>query len=47
MSNALLIVLIFILMLFVYLSFLNILRTKSKLEELSIKLDYIENKLDK
>ena len=29
------------------LSFLNILRIKSKFEDLSTKLDYIENKLDK
>ena len=37
---------IFILVLIIYVSFLSILKIKSKVEELSIKLDYIENKLD-
>ena len=46
MINALIISLIFLLILIIYLSFLNILRIKSKVEELTIKLDYIENKLD-
>ena len=47
MLNVIVIVAIFILILVIYLSFLNILRIKSKVEELSAKLDYIENKLDK
>ena len=47
MLNAIVIGAIFILILVIYLSFLNILRIKSKVEELSTKLDYIENKLDK
>ena len=47
MFNAFVIGVIFILILVIYLSFLNILRIKSKVEELSTKLDYIENKLDK
>ena len=47
MLNVIVIVIIFILILVIYLSFLNILRIKSKVEELSTKLDYIENKLDK
>ena len=38
---------IFILVLIIYVSFLSILKIKSKVEELSIKLDYIENKLDR
>ena len=38
---------IFILVLIIYVSFLSILKIKSKVEELNIKLDYIENKLDK
>ena len=38
---------IFILVLIIYVSFLSILKIKSKVEELSVKLDYIENKLDK
>ena len=46
MMDALTISLIFLLILIIYLSFLNILRIKSKVEELTIKLDYIENKLD-
>ena len=37
---------IFILVLIIYVSFLSILKIKSKVEELSVKLDYIENKLD-
>lgn len=37
---------IFILVLIIYVCFLSILKIKSKVEELSIKLDYIENKLD-
>ena len=37
---------IFILVLIIYVSFLSTLKIKSKVEELSIKLDYIENKLD-
>ncbi len=47
MLNAIVIGVIFILILIIYLSFLNILRIKSKVEDLSTKLDYIENKLDK
>ena len=42
----LIIVLMFLVILMIYLTFLNILRIKSKVEELTIKLDYIENKLD-
>ena len=38
---------IFILVLIIYVSFLSILKIKSKVEELSLKLDYIENKLDR
>ena len=38
---------IFILVLINYVSFLSILKIKSKVEELSVKLDYIENKLDR
>lgn len=38
---------IFILVLIIYLSFLSILKIKSTIEELSVKLDYIENKLDR
>ena len=45
--NTLIITLIFLLILVIYLTFLNILKIKSKVEELNIKLDYIENKLDK
>ena len=37
----------FILVLIIYVSFLSILKIKSTVEELNIKLDYIENKLDK
>ena len=47
MLNVIVIGVIFIFILVIYLSFLNILRIKSKVEELSVKLDYIENKLDK
>jgi predicted Holliday junction resolvase-like endonuclease len=47
MLNTIVIAIIFVLILVIYLSFLNILRIKSKVEELSTKLDYIENKLDK
>ena len=47
MLDAIVIGVIFILILVIYLSFLNILRIKSKVEDLSTKLDYIENKLDK
>ena len=36
----------FILVLIIYVSFLSILKIKSTVEELNIKLDYIENKLD-
>ena len=46
MINAIIIAGIFILVLIIYVSFLSILKIKSKVEELSIKLDYIENKLD-
>ena len=38
---------IFMLVLIIYVSFLSILKIKSKVEELSVKLDYIENKLDR
>ncbi len=38
---------IFILVLIIYVSFLSILKIKSRVEELSVKLDYIENKLDR
>lgn len=38
---------IFILVLIIYVSFLSILKIKSKVEQLSVKLDYIENKLDR
>ena len=38
---------IFILVLIIYVFFLSILKIKSKVEELSVKLDYIENKLDR
>ena len=37
----------FILVLIIYVSFLSILKIKSTVEELSVKLDYIENKLDR
>ena len=47
MINTIIITLIFLLILVIYLTFLNILRIKSKVEKLSLKLDYIENKLDK
>ena len=46
MINAIIIAGIFILVLIIYVSFLSILKIKSKVEELNIKLDYIENKLD-
>jgi hypothetical protein len=47
MLDAIVIEVIFILILVIYLTFLNILRIKSKVDELNIKLDYIENKLDR
>jgi hypothetical protein len=47
MLNTLIIILIFLLILIIYLNFLNTIKIKSKVEELNIKLDYIENKLDK
>ena len=47
MIDAIIIAGIFILVLIIYVSFLSILKIKSKVEELSIKLDYIENKLDR
>ena len=47
MINAIIIAGIFILVLIIYVSFLSILKIKSKVEELSVKLDYIENKLDR
>ena len=47
MIDAIIIAGIFILVLIIYVSFLSILKIKSKVEELSVKLDYIENKLDK
>ena len=47
MIDAIIIAGIFMLVLIIYVSFLSILKIKSKVEELSIKLDYIENKLDK
>ena len=47
MVKTLIIIVIFLLILMSYLTFLNILRIKSKVEKLSLKLDYIENKLDK
>ena len=46
MIDAIIIAGIFVLVLIIYVSFLSILKIKSKVEELSIKLDYIENKLD-
>jgi hypothetical protein len=46
MIDAIIIAGIFILVLIIYVSFLSILKIKSKVEELSVKLDYIENKLD-
>jgi CHASE3 domain sensor protein len=46
MIDAIIIAGIFILVLIIYVSFLSILKIKSKVEELNIKLDYIENKLD-
>jgi hypothetical protein len=46
MLDAIVIGVTFILILVIYLTFLNILRIKSKVDELNIKLDYIENKLD-
>lgn len=46
MIDAIIIAGIFMLVLIIYVSFLSILKIKSKVEELSIKLDYIENKLD-
>ena len=47
MIDGLIITGIFILVLIIYVSFLSILKIKSKVEELSVKLDYIENKLDR
>tara|TARA_B110000003_G_scaffold272178_1_gene307570 strand:- start:1228 stop:1371 length:144 start_codon:yes stop_codon:yes gene_type:complete len=47
MLDAIVIGVTFILILVIYLTFLNILRIKSKVDELNIKLDYIENKLDR
>ena len=47
MINAIIIAGIFILVLIIYVSFLSILKIKSKVEELSVKLDYIDNKLDR
>mgnify|MGYP001250449780 FL=1 len=47
MIDAIIIAGIFILVLIIYVSFLSILKIKSKVEELSVKLDYIENKLDR
>ena len=47
MIETLIIAAIFLSILIIYLTFLNILRIKSKVEKLSLKLDYIENKLDK
>ena len=47
MLDTIIIGVILILILVIYLTFLNILRIKSNVEELSTKLDYIENKLDK
>ena len=47
MIDAIIIAGIFMLVLIIYVSFLSILKIKSKVEELSIKLDYIENKLDR
>ena len=46
MIDAIIIAGIFVLVLIIYVSFLSILKIKSKVEELNIKLDYIENKLD-
>ena len=46
MIDAMIIAGIFILVLIIYVSFLSILKIKSKVEELNTKLDYIENKLD-
>jgi hypothetical protein len=47
MIDAIIIAGIFMLFLIIYVSFLSILKIKSKVEELSVKLDYIENKLDR
>ena len=47
MIDAIIIAGIFMLFLIIYVSFLSILKIKSAVEELSIKLDYIENNLDK
>ena len=46
MIDAIIIAGIFILVLIIYVSFLSTLKIKSKVEELSVKLDYIDNKLD-
>ena len=47
MIDAMIIAGIFILVLIIYVSFLSILKIKSKIDELGTKLDYIENKLDR
>jgi len=47
MFKTLIIAVIFLLILIIYLTFLNILRIRSMVEKLSLKLDYIENKLDR
>ena len=47
MIDAIIIAGIFMLVLIIYVSFLSTLKIKSKVEELSVKLDYIENKLDR
>ena len=47
MIDAIIIAGIFILVLIIYVSFLSTLKIKSKVEELSVKLDYIDNKLDR
>ena len=46
MIDAIIIAGIFMLVLIIYISFLSILKIKSQVQELSRKLDYIENKLD-
>ena len=45
MIDAIIIVGIFMLVLIIYVSFLSTLKIKSKVKELSVKLDYIDNKL--
>ena len=47
MIDVIIIMGIFMLALIIYVSFLSIIKIKSKVEELSVKLDYIENKLDR